>query len=428
MKMRKSIMALEGIEEPVDTTPLPEVDMSNELLDVSDGIRQIDDTTGSIDDAIAVTESLESLMTALKDSDGLDPTGAKILQISVESLCARVGYKKQVIPALEAFGGTMSKQAATQLALEGAKEVWDTVWKHIKAAFEKVKKFFSELYAKFDLAWQKLKLKFSKTQQDVANWKSIPKTEVSSGKGESSKREYLHLKPITVTGNDNPTEDQVYDAIINLGVDAQPITDLMIDLYKSAISFINSQEISDYKTPDVLVESFINIAKQTHSMVKGDGKYILSLDGKLGGTKITMSIDDKKAIADLTVDHVNGDKSKLTSSPEDSPSNTPPLTPEHASEAIKEINKIMKLKENNATELAKLNTSYETAVYNLSNRMHDHGNMYANPEKFPSTIQSDMSRFNNFVKELYMSQYRLNLELSRRINASLSYISSCTKN
>jgi len=487
--MRKSIMALEGIEEPVvDTTPLPEVDMSNELLDINEISNKIDDTTGSIDDAISVTKSLESLMTALKDSDGLDPTGAKILQISVESLCARVGYKKQVIPALEAFGGTMSKQAATQLALEGAKEVWDTVWKHIKAAFEKVKKFFSELYAKFDLAWQKLKLKFTWTKQCVEKWHKKPNiSELAKEKEEQWKREMAageekflkqnadrkkaneeelqkhkdeneayhkqqernreenlareeakkakkakeeeeriqrenndaaELAKFRVkrpdgfycTSHDDPSVEQIQNAIAKLHDDLSGTADVAYGVYNEVIHALRDEHTEEAHEVFRLISSRL-LWKRVDKTTS-----VHSVYGDYGGDRYDVYLDEEKCTVSLLVYDMVKDRTK-------SP-NLRCLNNKQARDAITALNDEFDYYDKLKSKNEKMLGNYSEALEKYKARIN------SDPEKYSesiSTSNSDIQKYTAAVSSAEKVVAEVVRELHNRINKVLDYLVSCSK-
>jgi hypothetical protein len=144
--MRKAIMALEGLEEVISNPEVDEVSVDaaqgDELIDINQVDNQqkilsdeFNECNNDIDHQLETVATLESMVTALSSStDGLTPNNYKPLLVAVEHLCSRVGIKP-MMPAMEAFGGSMTKVQGTEqlkISLEG---VISTVWEAIKKAF-----------------------------------------------------------------------------------------------------------------------------------------------------------------------------------------------------------------------------------------------------------------------------------------------------
>ena len=85
-----------------------------ELVDLETGIEVAEQTRDSI---VNIAEAVEN--TLAEDGAGLKPAEAEVINIAVECLKKRIGYKgNRKLPAMESFGGTMPKRKATQLAVE----------------------------------------------------------------------------------------------------------------------------------------------------------------------------------------------------------------------------------------------------------------------------------------------------------------------
>jgi hypothetical protein len=167
--MRKAIMALEGLEEinnpdtpeTLDNTdtvvvavcPIhdPEEIIQNNLIQLDEDENDIDNISEATEETIETVAVLESINTILRTSEtGLSPNGVKMLTTAIEHFSNRVGYKKQIIPAMECFGGTKSKLAGTKdlvVAIEGMiQDIWEGIKKAFKAMVAWIGDFFSKLF------------------------------------------------------------------------------------------------------------------------------------------------------------------------------------------------------------------------------------------------------------------------------------------
>ena len=85
-----------------------------ELVDLETGIEVAEQTRDSI---VEIADAVEN--TIADEGTGLKPAEAEVVNLVVECLKNRIGYKgNRKLPAMESFGGTMPKRKATQLALE----------------------------------------------------------------------------------------------------------------------------------------------------------------------------------------------------------------------------------------------------------------------------------------------------------------------
>lgn len=117
--------------------------LETELLEGTEVVEDNEVLTGQIDEATDVAESLneyEEAMESIIAQGGLDRNGARLLNMGLESLQARVGVvlEKQAMPSLESFGGSGSRIEASKYALEGIKETAKKVWDAIIAGINKV--------------------------------------------------------------------------------------------------------------------------------------------------------------------------------------------------------------------------------------------------------------------------------------------------
>lgn len=83
------------------------------------------------------------------EGEGIDESAARIAEIAVESICARLGIRSTGFPALESFGSKSSRRIATRRAMEGISDKMMVIFKSVKEAiaqmWEKVMAFLSTL-------------------------------------------------------------------------------------------------------------------------------------------------------------------------------------------------------------------------------------------------------------------------------------------
>lgn len=170
---RKGIMALEGLE--LDTPPVsteatpggnavvhdPEELVANDLADMSEASAEGDTIDEATTEALEITDTLGGIQGAMTEAnergDGVSAPVAQALSTAIEHFRMRMGFPKgRAFPAMENFGGKMSRKEATALALEGIadtlRNAWAAIIKAIKAAVQWVKDFFT----KFKFAAKKL--------------------------------------------------------------------------------------------------------------------------------------------------------------------------------------------------------------------------------------------------------------------------------
>lgn len=105
----------------------------------------------AIDEASDLEEIGETLEESVEEGEGVSEDAARVVDIAVESIRARLGMpasvrSTRVVPALESFGSSASRLTATQIALEGigdqVKKVWETIKRVAAQVWEKIKSFF----------------------------------------------------------------------------------------------------------------------------------------------------------------------------------------------------------------------------------------------------------------------------------------------
>lgn len=144
-------------QAPVVETPVVEVEPAIEpTAEEVEGEEAIDAYEEVIDEANEHAEeyeqaatSLESLIEALgeaRQNGGLTPQSAKFFQIGFESIGVRLtgapfknAYGEDALPSLESFGGSMRRDAATQISMEAAESWYVKVWEVLKKTFAQIR-------------------------------------------------------------------------------------------------------------------------------------------------------------------------------------------------------------------------------------------------------------------------------------------------
>lgn len=137
------VRAAEEMEEEVVATTGGDEGLEMDS-DVVEQEATIDAADSAGDAAVADVETLEEIKEVLEDAakagDGIDETAAKIVEVAVESIYARLGMEyKGLGTSAESFSSSRSRVTATQIAAEGIGE-------GISRAWEAIKKFFKQIW------------------------------------------------------------------------------------------------------------------------------------------------------------------------------------------------------------------------------------------------------------------------------------------
>lgn len=114
----------------------------------------IDDLEMAIEEAMDDADTLEDIGEVMEDSvesgEGLSPEAAEMAEIAVESICNRLGIRNaNVLPAMESFGSSSSRVAATRIAMENVGARVKQIWESIKTAVINLFKQIGEFVYKY---------------------------------------------------------------------------------------------------------------------------------------------------------------------------------------------------------------------------------------------------------------------------------------
>lgn len=109
------------------------------------------------DAAGRLEETADTLQESVDNGQGLDETAAKMTEVAVEAIMARIGAAgagKKVIASVESFGGSNTRLHSTRASLEGVmdtiKSVWEKVKEWLKSLWTKITDFFTKFFDNTD--------------------------------------------------------------------------------------------------------------------------------------------------------------------------------------------------------------------------------------------------------------------------------------
>lgn len=152
MKKHMFNIGLESLDDEaaVDVSALekPEEGVEAHLVEVEGQDAELGEAEMAGDQLAADTDTLESLGDVVEDAvesgEGMDETAARAVEVGVESIANRWGFKVQKLGA-ESFNGA-NKAQATRVAYEGVmdavKDAWDTFLKWLQEMINKLRDFW----------------------------------------------------------------------------------------------------------------------------------------------------------------------------------------------------------------------------------------------------------------------------------------------
>ena len=129
------------MELPEDA-PAAADSLETDMLEVNERSNKIDETNEAIEEAVEDADTLEDIASVMDESTengGMDQTSARVAEIAIESIYARLNVRKtNAMPAMESFGAKSTRITATKFALENIQTGLKAIWEGIKAAAIKV--------------------------------------------------------------------------------------------------------------------------------------------------------------------------------------------------------------------------------------------------------------------------------------------------
>lgn len=183
---RGLLASFENEEDTVDAAPMVE-DADNAeaaLADAGEVQADINEAEGVVDQAIEDSETLETVASQLESreqSGGATPEEAEMAEITVESICNRLGIARNPMQSMESFSSRSSRVRATRLSVEGIREVGDTIWKYIVKIYKKIKEWVLKAWDYLFDARTKLLRRAKALEARVEKVEGTPKESVIQG-------------------------------------------------------------------------------------------------------------------------------------------------------------------------------------------------------------------------------------------------------
>ena len=135
----------------------------------------------SLENAKATMESMYSHMVEAQKNGGLNPQAAGAMRVACESFSGIIG-NSGIVPSVESFGRSASRERSTTFAMEGFKETIQRIWEAVKAAFKRLLNIVKDVMAKITFAAQRVRDNAKKIESATANLRSVtPKGDLSIG-------------------------------------------------------------------------------------------------------------------------------------------------------------------------------------------------------------------------------------------------------
>lgn len=183
-------LGLESLEEDgaIDVSALekPEEGVEAHLVEIEGQDAELGEAEMAGDQLASDTDTLENLgdvvEQAVESGEGMDETAARAVEVGVESIANRWGFKVQKLGA-ESFNGA-NKAQATRVAYEGVmdavKDAWDTFLKWLQEMINKLRDFWVK-YVNAGKAMQKRADKLSDRLDNVGSKIKSGKDQISGG-------------------------------------------------------------------------------------------------------------------------------------------------------------------------------------------------------------------------------------------------------
>lgn len=162
--------ALEDLDD--DISGDDEVEESGVSEDITDAEDDVEGTEEVIDGASTDLETLEEIKDVLEDAaeegEGIDETAAKVVEVAVESIYARLGIPaSNILGSAESFSNVRSRKTATKMAAEAIKDTIVRGWEAVKKFFKDLWKKIKELYARYITGAGRLEAKARKVRKYI---------------------------------------------------------------------------------------------------------------------------------------------------------------------------------------------------------------------------------------------------------------------
>lgn len=171
-----------GLEEHSDDVVVVDGDLKGEIAEVKETIteaevvqNEIDSDVESLVEAQAALEGYLDLLTMAQAEGGVNAQAAGFLRKGLEQYETMFGLEETLTPSIEAFGGTSSARAATEVSIESISETLSKGWEAIKRALASLWNAIKDLAAKITKGVERTAARARKVNQRARATKTTTK-------------------------------------------------------------------------------------------------------------------------------------------------------------------------------------------------------------------------------------------------------------
>lgn len=167
-------------EQPIaDEVSAPVADVAEAAAEVAEEEEALADLTTDADQ----TEDLQGAVEVATNGgeEAMSAESAAWVRLALHQITGKYGITSDVMPTLEAFGGSSGRRAATRATLEGISDFLKKIWNAIKAQIQKVWAYMKNWYLKVLDAAPRLKKKAEAVSKRSENMTGSPEAKDVSG-------------------------------------------------------------------------------------------------------------------------------------------------------------------------------------------------------------------------------------------------------
>lgn len=149
----------------VPDTEIQAAEVVNDVANLQTEVQEENEAAEALESHFNHLCRVQSALEDFSEEGGMSRDAARMTALSLESIERDLGISKPVIPSLENFGGSASRERTTTLSIESVGDVASKVWEAIKRAFAQVIKLIQDVFKKVTFAARRLKGAALKTAQ-----------------------------------------------------------------------------------------------------------------------------------------------------------------------------------------------------------------------------------------------------------------------
>ncbi len=162
-------------------------EVSAPAADVAEAQTEVTEAAEDLADMQEDAQKAEDLLDAVEVSTGASEGGEKLdepmnmesaawVRLALHQITGKYGITSDVMPSLEAFGGSSGRRAATRATLEGISDFLKKIWNAIKTQIQKVWAYMKNWYLKVLDAAPRLKKKAEAVSKRSENMTGSPES------------------------------------------------------------------------------------------------------------------------------------------------------------------------------------------------------------------------------------------------------------